>query len=112
VGKASTPILTHFHGFTVEGEIVGRLLTGYANLEVGLLNCVQMVLGDLDAPLKAMFKVRGESRRRPAAIQRARIGHRFSTSNRSNAPLSFDPQSVPTLGMVERLFREDSICES
>jgi len=43
--------------------IVGRLLTGYANLEVGLLHCVSKALGDLDAPLKAMFKVRGESRR-------------------------------------------------
>jgi hypothetical protein len=63
MGTAPRPILTQFHGFTVEGEIVGRLLTGYANLEVGLLYCVQMALGDLDAPLKAMFKVRGESRR-------------------------------------------------
>jgi hypothetical protein len=41
MGTAPRPILTQFHGFTVEGEIVGRLLTGYANLEVGLLNCVQ-----------------------------------------------------------------------
>jgi hypothetical protein len=63
MGTAPSPILTQFHGFPVEGEIVGRLLTGYANLEVGLLNCVQVVVGDFDAPLKAMFKVRGERRR-------------------------------------------------
>jgi hypothetical protein len=56
MGTAPRPILTQFHGFAIEGEIVGRLLTGYANLEVGLLHCVSMVLGDLDTPLKAMFK--------------------------------------------------------
>jgi len=69
MGTAPRPILTQFHGFAVEGEIVGRLLTGYANLEVGLLNCVHMVLGDLDAPLKAMFKVRSESLRIKAAVK-------------------------------------------
>jgi hypothetical protein len=58
-----------FHGFAVEGEIVGRLLTGYANLEVGLLHCVNMVLGDLDTPLKAMFTVRGEGRRIKEAVK-------------------------------------------
>jgi hypothetical protein len=63
MGTAPKPILTQFHQFAVECEIVGRLLTGYANLEVGLLHCVHMVLRDLDTPLKAMFKVRGESRR-------------------------------------------------
>ena len=63
MGTAPQPILTQFHQFAVECEIVGRLLTGYANLEVGLLHCVHMVLRDLDTPLKAMFKVRGESRR-------------------------------------------------
>jgi hypothetical protein len=69
MGTAPRPILTQFHGFTVEGEIVGRLLTGYANLEVGLLNCVQVVLDDLDVPLKAMFKARGESRRIREAVK-------------------------------------------
>jgi hypothetical protein len=63
MATAPMPILTHFHGFPVEGEIVGRLLTGYANLEVDLLNCVAMVLGDYDVVLKAMFGVRGESMR-------------------------------------------------
>jgi hypothetical protein len=69
MSSAPRPILTQFHGFAVEGEIVGRLLTGYANLEVGLLNCVHMVLGDLDTPLKAMFKVRSENRRIKAAVK-------------------------------------------
>jgi hypothetical protein len=69
MGTAPRPILTQFHAFAVEGEIVGRLLTGYANLEVGLLHCVSMVLGDFDTPLKAMFKIRGESRRIDEAVK-------------------------------------------
>jgi len=69
MGTAPRPILTQFHGFAVEGEMIGRLLTGYANLEVGLLNCVHMVLGELDTPLKAMFKIRGESRRIKEAVK-------------------------------------------
>jgi hypothetical protein len=77
MGTPPQPILTQFHGFNVEGEIVGRLLTGYANLEVGLLNCVQMGIGDFDAPLKAMFKVRGESRRIDEGV---RLGRRAYTT--------------------------------
>jgi hypothetical protein len=53
MGTAPRPILTQFHGFAVEGEIVGRLLTGYANLEVGLLNCVDR---DEERPLLAALK--------------------------------------------------------
>src|SRR5262245_21894674 len=63
-------LLTQFHGFSVEGEIVGRLLTGYANLEVGLLHCVQMVLGDLDAPLMAAF---AKSRRAGVRLFRKKL---------------------------------------
>jgi len=73
MGTAPKPILTQSHQFAIECEIVGRLLTGYANLEVGLLHSVNMVLGDLDTPLKAMFKVRGESRRIKEA---AKLGQR------------------------------------
>jgi hypothetical protein len=69
------PILTHFHRFAVEGEIVGRLLTGYANLEVGLLHSVSMVLGDFDTPLKAMFNKRGESRRINEAVKLGQRGY-------------------------------------
>jgi hypothetical protein len=52
------------HSFKSEGEAVGRLLLGYSNLEVGLMNCVQMAIGrNLNAVIKPMFSVRGESRR-------------------------------------------------
>lgn len=48
----------------MEGQAVGRILTGYSNLEVGLMHCVQMGLGgDFDTVLKAMFKKRGETLR-------------------------------------------------
>jgi hypothetical protein len=56
--------LQPFHRFKSEGAAVGRLLLGYSNLEIGLMNCVQMALrGDLNAIIKPMFSVRGESRR-------------------------------------------------
>jgi hypothetical protein len=50
--------------FIKEGQSVGRILTGYTNLEVDLMHCVQMGMGgDFDTVLKAMFKQRGESAR-------------------------------------------------
>jgi hypothetical protein len=50
--------------FVKEGQAVGRILTGYINLEVDLMNCVQMGLGgDFDTVLKKMFKKRGETQR-------------------------------------------------
>lgn len=50
--------------FPVEASAVGRLLAGYADLEISLMNCVQMVRGgDLDTVLKAMFGKRGETQR-------------------------------------------------
>jgi hypothetical protein len=52
------------HRFVKEGQAVGRILTGYSDLEVGLMHCVQMGLGgDFDTVLKAMFKKRGETLR-------------------------------------------------
>ena len=46
-----------------EVEAIGRLLADYNNLEVGLLHCVQMGIGDFDRAFKAMFRARGEARR-------------------------------------------------
>jgi hypothetical protein len=52
------------HKFAKEGQAVGRILTGYINLEVGLMHCVQMGLGgDFDTVLKKMFKKRSETLR-------------------------------------------------
>jgi hypothetical protein len=52
-----------FAGFPTEAEIIGRLLAGYTNLEIGLMNCVQVVRLDFDTVLKAMFRARGETAR-------------------------------------------------
>jgi hypothetical protein len=56
-------IMPAFANFPHEAEIIGRLLAGYTNLEIGLMNCVQVVRGDFDTVLKAMFRARGETAR-------------------------------------------------
>src|SRR5262245_42525943 len=56
-------VLPAFPKFAKESAIVGRLLAGYADLEIGVMNCVQVVRGDLDAVLKAMFRHRGNTAR-------------------------------------------------
>ena len=56
-------ILSAFGKFSGEAAIVGRLLAGYTILEIGLLNCVQMGVGDFDTVLKGLFRIRGEARR-------------------------------------------------
>ena len=56
-------VMPAFHRFPNEAAIIGRLLAGYAELEIGLLDCVTVVREDFDATLKAMFRVRGETAR-------------------------------------------------
>lgn len=63
MSAAKPSILFPFKTFAYEGAAVGRLLAGYSTLEVGLLHCVQMGLGDFDTVFKAMFRHRGERRR-------------------------------------------------
>jgi len=57
------PILPAFLNFADEAALIGRMLAGYADLEIDLMNCVQAVRGDLDTVLKVMFRARGETRR-------------------------------------------------
>jgi hypothetical protein len=50
--------------FSKEMAVIGRLLIDYGELELDLMNCVQVARGlDLNATLKAMFRVRGETNR-------------------------------------------------
>jgi hypothetical protein len=65
--------LNPFYRFATEGAAVGRLILGYSNLEIDLMNCIQMASGgNLDAVLKPMYSTRGESKR----IDRAEtLGH-------------------------------------
>lgn len=56
-------VMPAFHKFPNEAAIIGRLLAGYAELEIDLFNCVQVAREDFDSVLKAMFRARGETRR-------------------------------------------------
>jgi hypothetical protein len=56
-----------FSKFATEGDTIGRLLVGYSNIEIGLMNCVQVATGDFDRILRKMFGVRGETIRINAA---------------------------------------------
>src|SRR5882724_559901 len=50
--------------FPREMAVIGRLLVDYGELEIDLMNCVQVARSfDLNATLKAMFRVRGETNR-------------------------------------------------
>jgi len=57
------PILNAFLNFPNEAAIIGRLLAGYSDLEVGMMHCAQVVRDDLDTVLKTMFRTRGETQR-------------------------------------------------
>lgn len=56
-------ILTAFQDFPDEVAIIGRMLAGYAYLEIDLMNCTKEVRGDLDLTLKVMFRGRGNTQR-------------------------------------------------
>jgi hypothetical protein len=50
--------------FPKEMAVIGRLLVDYGELELDLMNCVQVARSyDLNATLKAMFRIRGETNR-------------------------------------------------
>lgn len=56
-------VVAAFKRFPTEAAIIGRLLAGYADLEIALMHCAQVVRDDLDTVLKTMFRTRGESAR-------------------------------------------------
>lgn len=81
------PILPAFLEFADEAAIIGRILAGYADLELDLMHCVRSVRGDLDVALKALFRSRGETQRINVADALARqlyhdlgIGPDFETA--------------------------------
>ncbi len=49
-------VMPAFRRFPDEAAIIGRLLAGYAELEIDLLHCVSVIREDFDATLKAMFR--------------------------------------------------------
>ena len=66
------PILRAFLNFPNEAALIGRMLAGYADLELDLMNCVKAVQADLDTTLKEMFRQRGNSQRIDIANDLAR----------------------------------------
>jgi hypothetical protein len=46
-------IMAPFSKFATEGDTIGRLLAGYSNIEIGLMNCVQVATGDFDRVLRS-----------------------------------------------------------
>jgi hypothetical protein len=56
-------ISTAFDGFPYEAIIIGRMLTGYGEMEFDLAMCLSNTIGDLDGAAKAMYRVRGEANR-------------------------------------------------
>jgi hypothetical protein len=62
-------IMKPFSKFSAEGDIIGRLLAGYSNIEVSLFHAVHVATGDFDAALKKMFGIRSERKRIDAAEQ-------------------------------------------
>ena len=57
-----TCILPAFLEYRAEGEIIGRLLTGYGELEYELAMCVAAIVVDQDLPFKLVYRLRGENR--------------------------------------------------
>jgi hypothetical protein len=83
-----TQKLNPFYRFAAEGAAVGRLLLGYSNLEIGLMNCVQMACGaNLNAILKSMYSTRGETKRidRAETLGRSHFAHHHLTPNFQHA---------------------------
>ena len=56
-------ILRSFTEFPVEAALIGRMIAGYTDIEIDLMNCVKSARQDLDTVLKAMFRARGETQR-------------------------------------------------
>lgn len=57
------PFLHAFDRFPDEAALIGKILAGYADLELSLLHCVHNVRDDFDGVMKAMYRARGEANR-------------------------------------------------
>ena len=80
-------ILSAFTRYPDEAALIGRMLAGYADLEIGLMHCAKQVRGDLDLALKTMFNGRGNSQRIDLAVAIAKrpydeleLGHEFDSA--------------------------------
>jgi hypothetical protein len=72
---ASISVLYAFVQAAEEGAIIGRLLAGYGELEVALVDCVQEPTGNFDEVLKALFRIRNLSPRINEGARRGRAAY-------------------------------------
>ena len=87
-------ILRAFDRFAPEAALIGRMLAGYADLEIDMMSCVKVAIGDdLDTSLKALFRCRGETQRIDVADALARHAYR---------QLRLDTQFSAAIGAVRR----------
>jgi hypothetical protein len=77
--KSDMSVRDAFRRYPKEAAIIGRLLAGYADLEIDLMHCTQVVREDLDTVLKTMFRTRGETARIRVADAFGR--HHYSALN-------------------------------
>ena len=69
-------VLRAFLDYPSEAALIARMVPGYTDLEVDVMNCVKSVRQDLDVVLKAMYRVRGESQRLQIADAFGRLLYR------------------------------------
>jgi hypothetical protein len=68
-------IMPCFDRFPEEGNMIGRLLAGYGELELELCRCVAVINGDLDAAIRAILRERGEQKRIGKADSLAKLAY-------------------------------------
>jgi hypothetical protein len=56
-------IMPCFDRFPKEGDLIGRLLAGYGELELEMCACLAATTNDLNAAIKRLFGIRGEYKR-------------------------------------------------
>ena len=57
-GDFAMTVMPAFIKFHNEAAIIGRIVTGYGELEFSLCHCVAMARDDLDAVFKSLFRAR------------------------------------------------------
>jgi hypothetical protein len=88
-----------------EGAILGRLLTGYGELEVGMCSCLIAAEGMFDHPIRTLFGTRGAERR-------IKIAERALKSDFTNAGLVADlMQALDDLDWCREIRNQYSHCQ-
>jgi hypothetical protein len=82
-------IMPAFGRFQDEAAIIGRILAGYAELEIELCLCVAMAKDDFDLTFKTMFRTRGETNRvQMADIVGRPCFHKFNLGSHFESAIS------------------------